>query len=173
MRRRRAMSLVELTVVMSSCTLILTLSTVLIHRVMRHQSQTRLFFDAQRSGMRLSEQFRRDVHEATTAVTTELPEGVFLRLRAREDQSIDYQRTERGILRLEMAGEETSSRDEFRFPNAMEAVISREEAPALIILEVKPRHDAAGGSPRPNAFSIPTHLQVQGHLGRMAQEESP
>ena len=173
MRRRRAMSLVELTVVMSSCTLILTLTTVLIHRVMRHQSQTRLFFDGQRSGMRLSEQFRRDVHEATTAVTTELPEGVFLRLPGREEQSIDYQRTERGILRVKMAGEGISSRDEFRFPDAVEAVVRRQEAPPLIILEVKPRHDASGGSPRPNAFSTPTHLQVQAHLGRMAQEESP
>ena len=74
-----------------AASIILTMSAGLVHRAMHAQSATRAFFDGERSALRLSEQFRADVHQAATA-TVEAParnDGVFLRLRLAGDQAIE------------------------------------------------------------------------------------
>ena len=78
MTTRRGVSLVEVITLMTSCTAILTMSAVLIHRTMRAQEQMRYFFAVERAAQRLAEQFREDVHGAREAVTD---------VAAREDQA--------------------------------------------------------------------------------------
>lgn len=59
---RRGVSLIELLVVMSAATVILTLSTGLIHRIMHAQSKARGLAEIERTTLRLGNRFRRDVH---------------------------------------------------------------------------------------------------------------
>src|SRR5206468_8588477 len=90
MKIRRGASLVELLVVMSACTSILTTSVVLVHRVMHVQSKARSSLAAQRSALRLSEQFRRDVDQTHDALANDLPAEVVLQLQLPEKQTVEY-----------------------------------------------------------------------------------
>ena len=56
-RHRRGVSLVELLVVMSAATVILTLSTGLIHRIMHAQSKARVLADMERTTHAAGRQF--------------------------------------------------------------------------------------------------------------------
>ena len=66
-KSRRGVSLTELLLLMSSYTMILSMCTVLLHRVMHVEIESRSFVDAERTSERLSRQFRQDVHQATAA----------------------------------------------------------------------------------------------------------
>ena len=60
----RGISLVELLMAMGGVSLVLTSSAMLLHGVMRAQSESRRFFDDERTSARLARQFRVDVHAA-------------------------------------------------------------------------------------------------------------
>src|SRR3972149_5845862 len=117
-RTRHAVSLIELMVVLSACTVILTMSAALVHRVMHAQSKTRAFFDIERSALRLSNQFRRDVHQATAALAgaDNLGDGVFLRLELPDNRSVDYYDQEGDVVRILAHDGDALSREEFPFP---------------------------------------------------------
>ncbi|HND56023.1 MAG TPA: hypothetical protein PLV92_26590 [Pirellulaceae bacterium] len=67
MKPRPGATLVELLIVMSACSVVLTTSAVLMHRVFRAHSQSQAFLASQRNGQRFAEQLRRDIHRATSA----------------------------------------------------------------------------------------------------------
>ena len=94
MKKRRAVSLVELLVVMSASTLILTLSATLVHRAMHTNSRTRDFSSVERSSLRLFDYFRMDVQQATKAVVNQrgVSEGKFLELMLPENCVLEYWR---------------------------------------------------------------------------------
>src|SRR3954454_16961207 len=98
---RRGVSLTELLLLMSSYTMILTMCAVLLHRVMRVQIESRSFVDAERTSERLGDQFRQDVHQATTADVdaAKLKNDVFLRLQLPDSQTIEYIRLKGNVLR--------------------------------------------------------------------------
>src|SRR5437762_5225510 len=98
-KSRGGVSLIELLGLMSSCTIILTMSAVLLHRMMRVQIDTRAFVDMERSSSRLSQQFRQDVHQATAAVLgdSKLKENVFLQLQLPQETIIEYSRLDGAI----------------------------------------------------------------------------
>jgi hypothetical protein len=63
-RPPRGISLVELLMAMGGVSLVITSSAMLLHGVMRAQSESRRFFDDERASARLARQFRADVHAA-------------------------------------------------------------------------------------------------------------
>jgi len=63
-RLPRGISLVELLMAMGGVSLVITSSAMLLHGVMRAQSESRRFFDDERTSARLARQFRADVHAA-------------------------------------------------------------------------------------------------------------
>ena len=63
-RPPRGISLVELLMAMGGVSLVITSSAMLLHGVMRAQSESRRFFDDERTSARLARQFRADVHAA-------------------------------------------------------------------------------------------------------------
>ena len=63
-RSLRGISLVELLMAMGGVSLVITSSAMLLHGVMRAQSESRRFFDDERTSARLARQFRADVHAA-------------------------------------------------------------------------------------------------------------
>jgi len=138
MRARRAVSLLELMLAMSACALILTTSAALIHRVMRAQSKTRSFFDVERSSLRLSGYFRRDVHQASEAETegADLGAEVFLRLRLPHKQTAEYRHVKGSVLRILSEGDKVLSREEFAFPSDIELAIRQDDSPRMITLTI-------------------------------------
>ena len=63
-RLPRGISLVELLMAMGGVSVVITSSAMLLHGVMRAQSESRRFFDDERTSARLARQFRADVHAA-------------------------------------------------------------------------------------------------------------
>lgn len=63
-RPPRGISLIELLMAMGGVSLVITSSAMLLHGVMRAQSESRRFFDDERTSARLGRQFRADVHAA-------------------------------------------------------------------------------------------------------------
>lgn len=75
-RPPRGISLVELLMAMGGVSLVITSSAMLLHGVMRAESESRRFFDDERTSARLARQFRADVHAAAqVAAQIEAPAG--------------------------------------------------------------------------------------------------
>ena len=89
---RTAMSLIELVAAMSACSVILTTCAVLLHRVMRADSDARAFGDIERNAARLSNRFRDDVHQASVASLdhSKTDNEDVLKLKLPKDQSLEY-----------------------------------------------------------------------------------
>jgi hypothetical protein len=185
MPNRRGVSLAELLLTMSACTVILTMSAGLIHRAMHTQSRSRSFFDTERSAMRLSESFRRDVHAADDAAVignAEQGEGVFLRLQLPGSQMVEYRLAAGRVQRLLHVDGSVKSREAFVF--AADTQLTLEKSPQhLVVLSIVPPSDTAGPADRPplTPYSTPASLRAEAVLGRNAslvdlsapQEDSP
>ena len=70
MTKRRGVTLTELLVVLSVCSVVMTISIALIQRAMHAERRSRTFFNLQRSSLRLADQFRADVRQASAIVDT-------------------------------------------------------------------------------------------------------
>ena len=170
MKSRRGASLVELLMVMSAGTVVLTMSAGLIHRAMHAQSRARAFADVELTSVRLANAFRRDAHEATGAELAEADAGerVFLRLTLPDNQTIEYGRREANVLRVLFEGSRSVAREEFAFPAGIELAIRREET-RLIVLTIQSRPGempAEDGRLEASAFAVPVNVQVQASLKR-------
>ena len=168
---RHAVSLIELLLAMSACTVILTMSAALIHRIMHVQSKTRAIVDGERAALRLSEHFRRDLHAATSAETdsASLGAGVVLRLKLSGRQAVEYRRSEGTVLRIVLAGDATGSREQFAFPNDIELTV-RDESPGLVTLSItSPPADSPAESRQREPSAGPISLQATARLNRFSQ----
>lgn len=168
MKTRRGVSLVELLVVMSACSALLTISAVLLHRMMHSQTKTRAFFAVQRSGLRLAEQFRSDVHRAASATTDDLPDQVVLRLQLTASQQVEYRYAAGIVQRTLLEGDKTVGREEFVFPPSSEMTVSKQDSPSLIVLSVTSTPGDPGG-PAQQSFATPVHLRVEARPSRDQQ----
>ena len=131
MKRRRGFSVTELLVVMSVGSVVLTMSAVLIHRLMQTESQARRFYNVERTVLRLSDQFRRDVHGAGAAAIDN-PAGTdspFLRLTLVDGQTLEYGRRGGVLSRIQKDGDKIVSRDEFTFPDNIPLSMREVESP--------------------------------------------
>jgi hypothetical protein len=169
MKSRRGASLVELLMVMSAATVVLTMSASLIHRLLHAQSKARAFSDVERTSLRLAQVFRQDVHQATSAMgEPDLGERAFLRLVLPENQTIEYGRQDASIVRLLLEESRTIARDQFLFPEGIELAI-RQDEPELIVLTIHSRPGempAADGPSQVSPYAVPVNLQVQAALKR-------
>lgn len=170
-RSRHAVSLIELLVVMSALTVVLTMTSQLLCRVMRIQIESRAHVDVERSSLRLEEQFRRDVHAAQAAVTSqdELGKDVFLRLRFPSGRQAEYSRQGDTILRRLSGNGSQVAREEFVFPATCDLAIQQDGTPPRLTLTTTTGpNEARSGDDKPlnRALAIPVSLQVETVLGR-------
>jgi hypothetical protein len=168
MKRRRAASLIELLLAMSACVVVLTMSTALIHRVLHAQSKTRRFFDSERAALRLTEQFRRDVHIATRADDANLGEGIFLRLQFTGDRAVEYHRSGSTVVRIAQNGSGTRAREEFAFSTNIDLTVRKESGDmiALMITSQPGDPSAEDGQPRSSAYCVPVSVHAEARLNR-------
>jgi hypothetical protein len=174
MKTRRGVSLVELTIIMSACTVVLTLSAVLMHRAMRTYAQATACRDAERSAMRLSDQFRLDVHQARAGSIDRatLGAGVVLRLELADGQTAEYRRQESAILRILSKDGSAVSRDEYVFSPSCKVNVVEAFEPRRISLTIAtaPADPPVGNAKRPLAMEeVPVSLQAEAVLGRDAR----
>jgi hypothetical protein len=186
MNKRRGTSLIELLIVMSACTVVLTLSAELIHRVMRVQSRSQAFANSQRSAQRLSTAFRNDVHSASHYETDpdRLGENGLIRLNPPVGSTVEYRHKNGTIERVVLAdtsGEQGASgegeqavtaREQFVFSSEIDVTAGQDDHSKLITLSIKPHVDdrRSGEAPlRLRAFEAPLYLEVQATLERNAQ----
>jgi hypothetical protein len=170
---RRAASLIELLLAMSACTVILTMSVALIHRIMHVQSKTRAIDDGERAALRLSEHFRRDVHAAASAEadSANLAGGAVLRLKLSGRRSIEYRHAEGTVVRVLLDGEDTGGREQFSFPGDIELTV-RDESPGLVTLSItSPRPDSQvkPGEERQSTAVGPISLEATARLNCFAE----
>jgi hypothetical protein len=173
-RSRRAVSIVELLVVMSASTLVLTLTSVMIVRAMRVQMQSRAYCDIERNSLRLAEQFRRDVHQAQAVPKLgDAEDEEFLRLQPVDGGQVTY-RMERSsdggtVLRLRSTSGKPDSREEFVFPATCELAIQELQSPQRLALTITSATEVAAGAdgkPRVNTALIPVSFRVEAVVGR-------
>lgn len=140
MRRRRAISLIELLAVLSGCSIVLGLTASLLHQTMRAQSHTRDFFTVERNAMRLSRQFRADVHAATAnsidVVADDAGDGALLRLQLPDGEVVEYQRDAEKIIRITSPGDAPTSREEYALSEAMAVTVREAGSPRRYQLSI-------------------------------------
>lgn len=172
---RRGIMLVELVVVMSSATIVLSMSAVMIHRIMRVQSSAYEFFDVERSALRLGSQFRNDVHAATDASLQVADNETVLTLQRADDQTVRYERAEANVVRLLINNGDIVARESFAFPTDTRWTIEEQKNPRRFVIsldnQVQDPVPQKAGAPRnalrsASLLSIPVCFQVEACLGR-------
>lgn len=177
-RTTRGISLVELLLTLSACSVILTLSAGLIHRAMHAQSKSRAFADVERNAMRLGNAFRRDIHAADQALSGDetLAEGAVLRLRLAGDETVEYRRAGGVVQRVGLAGDVVQSREEFSFPAEISLTVEQ-ETPRLVVFSITTPVVTASAAPMdkrpPPAYATPVSLRVAAVLARNRPTMSP
>lgn len=137
-RLPRGISLIELLMAMGGVSLVITSSAMLLHGVMRAQSESRRFFDDERTSARLARQFRADVHAAAQVaapagdrlVAVTLPDGGTIEYR----HSADHRQIERRL--LEPGTEAPVAREDYSLAGPCAAVVTMAER--RITLELGP-----------------------------------
>jgi prepilin-type N-terminal cleavage/methylation domain-containing protein len=165
LKSRRGVSLVELLVVMSLGSVLLTTSAVVLHRVMNVHGKTRNFLSASRNGLRLSDQFRSDVHRVTKVTTSDLDAPVVLRLQLGEANVVEYSHAGGEVRRTQLEGEKTVSREEYSFPANSRVLIREESSPRLLSLSVISQPGDPAGSAQPG-FATAVYLRIEAQVGR-------
>lgn len=171
MRRRHAMTLVELLAVISACSVALGLAASLLLTAMRSVNDTQRFFNGERNALRLARQFRADVHQADAAAI-ELTEehGVeTLRLQFPDGQTIDYRQTDDRVLRLATLPDDRTAREEYALGDALQVEFVELDAPPRWALRAtaNPLPTATDSKPGPrNVREAPLRLAVEAIPGR-------
>ncbi len=147
---RRGISLVELLVVLSGCTVVLSTSAVLLHRAMRSHLETRHFFDNERAAQRLSRQFRADVTQSGDAEidVAQLDAGVVARFVLKDGAAVEYRHEENSgeIVRVQLANDGVARRETFRLGSRVRVAVERLDVPDRLVLEITAEAASAGSA---------------------------
>jgi type II secretory pathway component PulJ len=176
---RLGVSLVELIVTLTACSAVLTISVALLHRAMHAQSRARSYFDGERSAWRLTQQFRRDAHDALAVETEDgasetsggsSAEGeLVVRFEMHDGESVEYRQSGGRVERTRKIAAQIGARDVFTFSEKtrFSAVV---ETPRVVALSIEPATELSSENATPPApFATSTILRVEAALGRNAR----
>lgn len=164
-KKRRGASLVELLVVMSLGAGLLTTTAVVLHRVMHSHGKTRHFLDASRSALRLSDQFRSDVHRARKVTKDNLDAPIVVRLELGAADIVEYTHEGGVVRRTELKQDKVASREEYIFPANSKLIIRELPSPPLVSLSISSTPGDAGG-PAQQGFATAVYLLIEAQAGR-------
>jgi hypothetical protein len=170
---RRGVSLAELLVVMIACVAVISLSSQLICRVMRAQMDSRGHADVERSALRLSRQFRSDVHRTVEAEIVSDKNEVLATLELAGGDIAEYRCDDQEIERTILRDGERISLEEYRFPETIKCDVKQLAdpprlqltalaAPTLVPTFGKSTAEELVAMPPAN----PVHVQIEAVLGR-------
>ena len=180
MRKRRAISLIELLAVLSGCSVVLGLTASLLHQTMRAQSHTRDFFDVERNAQRLARQFRSDVHAAAAdSIDVDAAGaggGELLRIQLPDGQSVAYQRAAEKIIRIASQLDGPTAREEYTLSESMEINVRELDAPQRYALSITstPPQPSKESPPSPASIrATPVNLEVEAAPARDLRYAAP
>jgi type II secretory pathway pseudopilin PulG len=156
MKSRRGISLIELLLVMSAASVVLTMSATLIHRLMHAQSKASSLVDVERTALRLSEAFRSDVHRALR-VGEFSAESVLVRLQMPGNQTIEYRSEPQAVRRVVSQGSETMARELFAFSATIKSEV-RVSNSRLVTLLARPISDMLLDDRQPELLHVEAML---------------
>jgi hypothetical protein len=170
---RRGVSLAELLVVMIACVAVISLSSQLICRVMRAQMDSRGHADVERNALRLSRQFRCDVHRAVKAEIALDKNEVLATLELAGGDVAEYRCDNQEIERTILRNGERVSLEEYRFPETIKCDVKQLSDPPrlqLTALAVPTPVQVLGKSEAEEFVAMPpanpVHLRIEAVLGR-------
>jgi hypothetical protein len=165
MKHRRAVSLLELIAVMSACTMVMTLTGTLLHRVMRIHVQSREMVRMEQSALRLANQFRRDVHQAQASIHAGEP---LLQLTLADGRTVAYSRTGDRVLRVESGGAKPTWREEFLCRAENEIEVAEAGEPRRLSITIQPGRPAVSQDavpPRGRTLRAHTYVHAEAVVG--------
>jgi len=171
MNKSRGFTLVEMLATISSASVLLVLATGVLHRTMRFDSTCRQRAQVHRVAVRLSHDFRHDVHRAESfqvSGVAEEPSSILLELP--DGGNVTYQVTEQRVLREQPLASQQVARQTYDFPDDYKVSFLR-AGPRLAELTVEHDPHLIGVEPQ-------TVVHVQAEVGRLlrlanVQEVSP
>jgi hypothetical protein len=171
---RRGVSLTEMLVVMTACTVGFSLTGQLLCRVMRIYSQAQTHADVERTALRLATQFRRDVHAAKSAVTdsSAVEEDTLLLLHLPDGSQLVYAYRSGAIIRQLVRAGDVAAREEFAFTDPIDIAVVASDAPPRISLTItvkRPQRPTSKDSPQVREPRNPISLQIEAVLNRNGQ----
>jgi hypothetical protein len=179
-RSRRGVSLAELLVVMIACVAVISLSSQLICRVMRAQMDSRGHADVERSALRLSRQFRSDVHRAVEAVIASDKNEVLATLELAGGDVVEYRADDHRIERKVLQNGERVSLEEYRFPETIKCDVKQLSDPTRLQFNaiavptpVQTFSRQQDQEPIQILPANPIHMQIEAVLGRDQRITSP
>ncbi len=171
MNNRRGFTLVEMIVTISTASVLLTLATGVVHRMMRFESMSRQRASVHRTAVRLSHDFRHDVHQAEGFEVSDSPDQPpTIRLMLPDGGDATYQVAGQRVLREQQLDDERVAREIYDFPADYQVMFSQ-STPRLAGLTVVHNLPLVGVDPR-------AVLHVEAEVGRLlrltaGEEASP
>lgn len=178
MKRRRGASLIELMVVISMLTVVLGMVGVLFHRLFQAELMAAKTTVTEVTTMRLADQFRRDIHEASTVKRSRESgdTAATLEVNGRDDTMTVLYTAEANKVRREVKQQQTVvARETYRlpgcrvtFPEPKAATATNGDAPsqqpALVTLYLERPHATVSAS---NQAKLPLRgIVIDAELGR-------
>ena len=166
--KQRGFTLVELIVTISSASVLQMLATGVVHRTMRFESMSRQRADVHRAAVRLSHDFRHDVHRANGfRIGDRADQPPTIHLTLPEGSEVTYQVTRQRVLREQRLGTQKGAqqvaRETYDFPAKYQVMFSQSE-PRMAELTVEHHLQLVGVDPQ-------TVVHVQAEVGRLLRLE--
>jgi prepilin-type N-terminal cleavage/methylation domain-containing protein len=178
MHQRRGFTLVEVLVVITVSSVIMGIAVTLLYGLLLTQRTARDHLHRCHELDRLAEQFRRDVHLATTHNGADLTAGWQCHLPA--DRTVTYRAEPGGLVRVEHQGQVVRQRESFALPPnsvaSIEVTNSRKDGrgPAIASLLVTPAGDNPGTSAQGPPAARPVRIDaVLGRDHRFSKPKAP
>jgi type II secretory pathway component PulJ len=170
-RQWRGVTLIESLVIMSILSVVLTLSTGLIHASLHRHRQTQRALTIERDAWRLSHQLRRDVASATAAQV----DGAKLELELPMQRTVVYIWRDDRAVRTEERPDESPRNEEFTWGENGVATVQELDSPRKLVVSLRPKeiagplfkelapaaNDERPRSPITNHRSPPALLQLE------------
>lgn len=157
MKGRRGFSLVETLVTLSAASVVLTISTVAIHRVMRASSAAQAFHDDESTAWRLASTWRADIGNAHNADVTRDGPAWRVELNQRDGVTTRYTLDGEVVTREEQRGDLTA-RESYTFSRAPVWTIDSPTDAGTIVLQTFQDDSSSARNGRPLGLHWVTRL---------------
>ena len=173
--RRRGVSLIELMVVIAIITVLFSMVGVVFHRMFLSEQVAMRAALTERTVSRLADQFRRDVHAATTAMRTENGDGLASSLFLMSSDAaagpnaatnVIYSFHDGDVLRELVAEGKTASREVYRLPECRLRLPAAANEGTVEMFSLVIERQGSTITPQPQATRPWRSLVIEAVLGR-------
>lgn len=136
MRSREGVSLIELIVLMTAVSTILSFTVVLLHRTMRAHNRSQATHADEQAAWRLSGALRRDLTKAVEAETEPGPDSVWLRIRSQNGDLVRYRFASLAVTRRqEPQAEGRTASEEYTLSGPTDWVVKVLDEPRRLVVQ--------------------------------------